>query len=368
VNTKRGDVKYEFATGIGVYDLVSKKWLVNRIVDSGTLQYSSSKHRTIEPKFLNYTSDGKRLTVFQGGFVRILDAASLAEQSHIDLDDLPLYAMGNKQARVWDMKVSSVDNKVAVLIGGFPTDISGLLRVYDLTNSRMTFEWKVQDHLSGASMAFSPDGNKIAVVEPERGEDWRTSEGPDVAIFEFNTEGVKLRLNTGPDATASAVFLDNDHLLTVPMWDARHMKRGSIKFWDINTAKLTREISDAPGGIHGYVDVSKDGKTLLGYIGLNKNSGHFMKSVTQRFRIWELPSGKIVADSPEILPLTVDRPQFRLSPDGKTVVALWPEVSAYQVHPQVFQLLSSQASVESGTKNNVYGQAVSSVSLESHPE
>jgi WD40 repeat protein len=365
VKTSRGENKYEFSAGIGIYDLVSRKWLVNRVVDSGTLQYSSSKHRTIEPKFLNYTSDGKRLTVFQGGFVRILDAASLTEQSHIDLDDLPLYAMGNKQAHVWDMKVSSTENKVAVLVGGFPTDTSGLLRVYDLTNSRMTFEWKVPDYLGGASMTFSPDGNKIAVVEPERDEDWRTSEGPDVAIFEFNTESVKLRLNTGPDATSTAVFLDDDHLLTVPMWHAQHMKVGSIKFWDINTGKLTREISDPAAGIHDYVDVSKNGKILMAYIGLNENSGHFMKSVTQRFRIWELPSGKVVADSPEILPLTVDRPRFRLSPDGKTIVALWPEPSAYKVHPQVFQLLSSQASIESGTKNSVYGQTVSSVSLES---
>jgi WD40 repeat protein len=352
VKTKRGAVNYEFAAGVAVWDLVSKKWLVNRILDSGTLQYSDSKHRTIEPEFLNYTSDGKRLTVFQGGFVRILDAASLAEQSHISLDDLPLYAMGNKQARVWDVKVSPVDNKVAVLIGGFPTDISGLLRVYDLTNTRMIFEWKVQDYLSGASMTFSPDGNKIAVAEPERDEDWRTSEGPDVVIFELNTESVKLRLNTGPDTTATAVFLDNDHLLTAPMWQKRHMKRGSIKFWDINTGKLTREISDAPAGIHDYVDVSKDGRILLGYTGLNKNAGHFMKSVTQGFRIWELPSGKVVADSPEILPLTVDRPQFRLSPDGKTIVALWPEVSGYRVHPRVFQFMSSQVIAESATKNN----------------
>jgi WD40 repeat protein len=263
------------------------------------------------------------------------------------------------------MKVSSADNRVAVLVGGFPTDTSGLLRVYDLTNSRMTFEWKVPDYLSGASMTFSPDGNKIAVVEPERDEDWRTSEGPDVAIFEFNTESVKLRLNTGPDPTATAVFLDNDHLLTVPMWHAQHMKVGSIKFWDINTGKLTREISDAAAGIHDYVDISKNGKILMAYTGLNKNSGHFMKSVTQRFRIWELPSGKVVADSPEILPLTVDRPRFRLSPDGKTIVALWPEPSAYKVHPQVFQLLSSQGSVESGTRNSVYGQTMSSMSLES---
>lgn len=350
VKMKRGEVKYDFDTGIGIWDLASRKWLVDRIVDSGTLQYSSPKHRTIEPEFLNYTYDGKRLMVFQGGFLRILDAASLAEQLRIDLGDLPLYATGNKQAHVWDVRVSPVDDKVAVLIGGFPTDISGLLRVYDLTNSHLIFEWKIQDYLSGASMTFSPDGNKIAVVEPERDEDWRTLEGPDVAIFEFNTERAKLRVNTGPDATATAVFLDTDHLLTVPMWHARHMKRGSIKFWDINTGKLTREISDAPGGIHDYVDISKDGKILLGYIGLNKNAGHFMKSVTQQFRIWELPSGKVIADSPEILPLTGDRPQFRLSPDGKTIVALWPGVSAYRVHPQVFQLMSSEVTAQSGSE------------------
>jgi WD40 repeat protein len=350
IKMKRGDYQYEFATGIAIWDLTLRKWVADKVLESGTLPYSSPRYLTIEPRFLNYASDGKRLVVFQGGAIRILDAASPAEQSHFDLDDLPLYAMGNKQARVWDMKVSPVDNKVAVLIGGFPTDISGLLRVYDLTDSRMTFEWKVQDYLSGASMTFSPDGNKIAVVEPERDEDWRTSEGPDVAIFEFNMESVKLRLNTGPDTTATAVFLDNDHLLTVPMWRARHMKRGSIKFWDISTGKMTREISDAPSGIHRQVDISRDGRILFGYIGLNKNAGHFMKIVDQRFRIWELPSGKVVADSSEIVPLSgsSEPPLFQLSPDGKTIVAIWP---THLVHPQVFKLVSSEAPSESANAN-----------------
>src|SRR5882762_753914 len=48
-------------------------------------------------------------------------------------------------------------------------------------------------------------------------------------------------------------------------------------------------------------------------------------TVNQRFRLWKLPSGMVLADSPDLVPLSAvsDPPEFRFSPDGKTVFAFW---------------------------------------------
>ena len=336
IKFKHDEHQYEFATGIAIWDLASRKWVADKIVDSATLRYGSPKHRTIEPEFLNYTSDGKRLVVFQSGVIRILDAASLAEESHIDLD-LPLYAEGNEQATLWDMKVSPGDNKLAVLVGGFPSHTSGLLRVYDIFSKQVTFEWKIEAYLNGASMSFSSDGNKIGVVVPERIIHGRGEGHPDVELFDLKLTSLNLWLDTGPDTAVSAVFVGNDQLVTAPVWDEKQMRRGSLKFWDANTGKMTREISDVLSGIHRQVDISRDGRILFGYIGQQKNANHSMKTVNQRFRLWELPSGKVIVDSGDIVPIVkLTLPKFRLSPDGRTVVALW---STSLVQPQVFEIV-----------------------------
>jgi len=323
IKSKNDEHQFEFATSISIWDLASRKWLTDKIVDSGTLPYSGSRYLTIAPEFLNYTSDGRRLVVFQGGAIRLFDPASLVEQSHIDLDDVPLHANGSDNARVWDVKVSPVENKVAVVIGGYPARTSGLLRIYDLITSRKTFERKIEAPLglNVANMSFSPSGNRIAIVI-------RKPSGPELLVMDLESATVRaLETNAW-----SAVFVDDNQLVTVQDWST-WMNRGKLRFYDVNSGKLVREIGGTPAGIHHRVEISGDKKILLGYIGKHKSVWDYgMEVVNQRFRIWELPSARVVADSEDILPLSpVDEaPNFRLSSDGKTVVALWSGDADYE--------------------------------------
>src|SRR5882762_8589306 len=319
---KGGDHQYDFATSIAIWDLASRNWVADKIVDSTTLRYGSPRHRTIEPEFLNYTSDGKRLVVFQGGVIRILDSATLAEESHIDLDDVPLYANASESAVVRDLKVSPVENKVAVVIAGYPTKHSELLRIYDLITSRKTFERTIEAHvgLSVANMSFSPTGNKIAIVIRDGG----------LELFVMDLESSTMKAIKA-DAW-SAAFVDDIQLVTVQPWST-WLNRGKLRFYNVNSGKLGREMGGTPAGIHHRVEISGDKKILLGYIGKHKSVWDYgMEVVNQRFRIWELPSARVVADSEDILPLSpVDEaPNFRLSSDGKTVVALWSGDADYE--------------------------------------
>ena len=315
----------EHYSQISIWDLKTREWTTQKSGDQKTFRFYIKNGRHVEPRFLNYTFDGKKLIVFQGGAIRILDADSLIEQSHIDLELPLLYPDGHERTTVWDMKVSPAENKVALLIGGVPTDTSGVLRVYDLVTKRMTFEWKSEDTLNSATISFSPDGKKIALAAHERFGYTQGKGNPDVVVLDLDSASVKLWLDTGGDTTIQTAFPSNDQLATVPLWNVWHMNRGAIKFWDINTGKMTRSISDVPSGIHAQVEISRDGKTLFGYTGKQKNVYHAMATVNQRFRLWELPSGMVLADSPDLVPLSAvsDPPEFRFSPDGKTVFAFW---------------------------------------------
>ena len=315
----------EESSNIAIWDLKTKEWTQEKSVFRKTFPSYIKNTRGVAPRFLNYTFDGQRLILFQGGALRILDPVSLVEQSSIELDLPLLYPNGHAWTTVWDMKVSPVENKAALLIGGYPTDAYGLLRVYDLVTKRKTFEWKFEDNVNSGSISFSPDGRKIAVATHWTFSRTRGKGDPNVVILDLDSGSVKLWLDTGEDGTANLLFAGDNELVAVPMWHVRHINRGAITFWDVNTGKMTRKISDAPAGIHHQVEISRDGKTLFGYTGKQKNISHFTEIVNQRFRLWELPSGKVLADSLDILPLagTSDPPAFRLSPDGKTVFGFW---------------------------------------------
>src|SRR5262250_3096363 len=99
---------------------------------------------------------------------------------------------------------------------------------------------------------------------------------------------------------AQAVFANNAELRTVPQLQSDRKKHGSIKFWNINSGKVIRQITAAPDSVHYFLDVNSSGTRVLGYVGKEKRVENFNDSVDQRFRIWDLASGKVVATSPDL--------------------------------------------------------------------
>jgi hypothetical protein len=135
-------------------------------------------------------------------------------------------------------------------------------------------------------MSFSPSGNRIAIVI-------RKPSGPELLVMDLESATVRaLETNAW-----SAVFVDDNQLVTVQDWST-WLNRGKLRFYDVNSGKLVREIGGTPAGIHHRVEISGDKKILLGYIGKHKSVWDYgMEVVNQRFRIWELPSARVVADS-----------------------------------------------------------------------
>jgi WD40 repeat protein len=309
-----------FTAQMAIWDIRTRKLLLKTDFDSTVAQRD---YWQIEPQFVHYLPDGKRIAVIERGAAHTFDATSLKEVARIDLQLLgERNAPGAPVPWVVDMVAAPIGNVLAVLIDYLPTSQSAKLQIYDAETGRMTWEWSFDYDVNGYSLAFSPDACKIAVAMPYP----RRQIGLGVLVLDIRSHKEIFRLaSRNEDPAQRVVFASNKELVTAPAWEGGHIKRGTIKFWDIDRGTVTHQIDAPPGGAHYYVGLSRDGRYLLGYIITEKNVEHFTESVDQRFRIWKLPSGDVLATSPNFgLEGHSYLPELRFAPNGMTVIAYWP--------------------------------------------
>lgn len=313
--TLNDGAKFEYTAGIAIWDLSSRAVVTRTVFDRTE---NRNEFWSIAPTFVRYAGGGRNLVSIDRDVVKIFDAVSLKQISQIDLGLGKPATQRESKPLVVDMTTAPEGSQVAVLITYLPTYRSGKLRIYDLESGRMVRDWSFQEDVNGYSLAFSPDGSKIAIAMPQ------ARLGTGLLVFDVTSGGLVLRLQGKREAPASSIFANEDELLTVSAWKSSNLKDGSIKFWDVKNGTAIGQITASPDGIHSDVDISRNGKYLLGYVGSSKANEYFIDTETQRFRIWELPSQKVIATSPNLRQPKAELPKLRLSPDGKTVIAFWP--------------------------------------------
>jgi|HubBroStandDraft_1064217.scaffolds.fasta_scaffold04608_3 WD40 repeat protein len=215
---------------------------------------------------------------------------------------------------------------------------NGLVRVYDLTSGALLQEWDMTKHpYCFGDAAISPSGNQIAVSRvPENG--WRRAKDvQNLELFEVSSGKLTLQIKTG-HLPGRIVFAGESRIATddtvVPQPFYPHPK---IKLWDTSNGKLISEFSDPKVGARRFVGASSDGSVILGYIPKEVlRTAHFSpfwnESLEQRFRLWDVATGKMIATSPLIFPrlnLTVNGrnaeldPSLELSANGEAVLVFW---------------------------------------------
>jgi len=148
--------------------------------------------------------------------------------------------------------------------------------------------------------------------------------------------GVNTKYVAGP-----VLFGPNETLLTGSVNDDRKgYKYDTVKIWDARTGKLLREITNPHAGVHYRLDLSADGKLLLGYTGTEKPVENFVNVDSQQFQIWDFASGKLIATSPRIYPVNnvILPPEIQISPDGRFVLVSWGQASPPPNAPVVYEV------------------------------
>jgi WD40 repeat protein len=221
-----------------------------------------------------------------------------------------------------------------VAISSLIGDNGGFVRVYDLRTGQIVREWRLHGEVFYVTgVALSPDGGRVAAswlpfVPSSDPEAFIPSGVNNVRIMDVKTGEALLGVST-KYAAGPVLFGPNDTLLTASINDDRKgYSLDSIKIWDARTGNLLREIVNPHAGVHYHLDLSPDGKLLLGYTGTEKPVENAVIIDTQRFQIWDFASGRVVATSPKIQPIKIEQPQIQLSPDERFVVVWWDDGEA----------------------------------------
>jgi WD40 repeat protein/predicted Ser/Thr protein kinase len=144
-------------------------------------------------------------------------------------------------------------------------------------------------------VAFSPDGKTVASVSMKdfgaAGEAvlWNASSGEEI-----------LRLKSTRGCTSVAFSPDGKHLAT----DKYFSRAECVLLWDLDTAKVSRSLSEHTGPITGLV-FSPNGKHLVS------------SSLDQTVKIWDVEAGKetsVLHDEAGVLAVAI-------SPDGRRIAA-----------------------------------------------
>ena len=281
-----------------------------------------------QPRYIEYTANGRYLVMFDESALRVLDARTYGEVRRVTYDE-PRENFPNDGWKTVGFSVAPDGSRAAVAISSTIGAHGGFVRVYDLGTGQILREWRLHNGVRYVTgVALSGDGKRVAVSslpvprssEPEA---FIPAGINSVRVMDVQTGKTITEVNTKYVA-GPVVFGPNNTLLTGSINDDRKgYSLDTIKIWDARTGKLLREITDPRTGVHYRLDLSLDGKLLLGYTGTEKPVENFVTVDTQQFQIWDFASGQVVASSSQFGPNKDEIPRIQLSPDGKFVVVWW---------------------------------------------
>jgi len=327
-------------TEIQIWDFRTAKLIAHRpLLPESALGRSSSSTSGVYA----YSNSGSRILFCSGGYLKLLDAATLDPLKQIDLGASSWPALSPGQEAYSFIRAVAMDKRgerVAVLLQ-WGTGAGGELRVYNLTSGELIKKWNYEElrgkrdrteDFGGADISSDGKVVSVSIIPFNLGEGSLSGTDRNVLVLDVDSGRTLSSINTGyPTGEVCFAATNPTSLLTVSAdnYDRSRSHTDSIKVWNPLTGKLLRELQRPPEGVHFQVQVSSDGNTVLGYTGLEKFTGHWWLGEEEngivaydRFALWNFQTGKIIASSPEITPAQGHR-RFLLSPSGD-IVLMYP--------------------------------------------
>ena len=277
--------------------------------------------RVVEP-FLRYRPDGRLLLSYDGaGLAHIFQPV--------------------------DMEWSPDSSRVAVI---FSSGIfhGGVVRVYDVATGKLQWE-RSFDFVEAGGEAWSPDGRRLALTlltgQPNTA--YPPRDLANLLVLDSESGQTLLAIRTG-DLAGPVCFAPDNAVLTAPV---HFLPQGHdrwnhevVKVWDATTGKLIRRIASPGRDIHDRLELSRDGKVLLGYVG-REHSGFVLRYLEftyevldRKFQLFDYKTGDVIATSPDLTKgcqAGYDAPSFRMGPHGDRVLVYWPSSGC---PPSVFEV------------------------------
>jgi WD40 repeat protein len=225
-----------------------------------------------------YTPSGSMILLGRDNHLLLLDSHTFDEIREINLEtgNWPNVPPDSGFSFVKRVAVDKSGDRAAVLLqwgrGG-----GGELRVYNLNSGDLIRRWdyhslrKTNDRNADFGGGdISADGRHVAVsvIPFVLGEGVLHSSDRNVFVLDVDSGSTLAAFNTGyPAGDVRFAPSAPPVLLTVSADDFNRQRspKDAIKVWDPLNGKLLCELAGPPGGVHFQVQVSSDGRTVMGY-------------------------------------------------------------------------------------------------------
>ena len=250
---------------------------------------------------LQYSHDGRSIAFSNGNIIHILNTSNYDEKKQFSLAPFP--GTGSGWASTI-LRISPADKKVAVYLADNVQSAS-TIRVYDLTTGHLDREVTPPMGVGSGGLAWSPDGTMLVFMWlPVHPGESLPAEVRNARIIEVASGHEVCSFNTGYVAGPIEFLSDSVVITASKNPDPRHFSDDTIKFWDVKTGRLLRQITSPDTGVRNAISVSSDGRRIMGYTGKERYDEltHDNQVLEQRFRIWDSETGQVLVTSPAILP------------------------------------------------------------------
>jgi len=343
VDATKGTLKgggLDLAEEVQIWDLRGTKMVARKILATEWLADPNAYGRG--ERFVRYSLKDNKLVICRNGHLQIFDSETLELIRDVDLGmehwpKFPANSVANSY--VADVEIDENAHRAAILLAWGPYG-GGELRAYDLTSGEQLRQWPFEKvgFPGRGPISIDPAGRRIAIaVLPfSPGERRLRADEHNIFLLEIDSGKVISSINTGY-ISGAICFAPNDTVLSVSLNpEVKRFARDTLKVWNAETGKLIRELPSEPEGVHDSLHLSADGLIALGYVGLEKRVGDSNVTLYQRFRLWDLSTGNVIATSPDLLPMEEGGPRLRLSAAGNLVL-VYPVGNAdplrlYQIH------------------------------------
>jgi len=307
---------------VEIWNLAGKRLIAHRVLNAvpdGVANENLIPQQRAGDRFVRYSADGSHLLVYDGESLVVLRGLSSA--SGMSKDPAPKQLEEAKRISlklgppkentiVQTIEVSPDGSRVAISICNPLQNSGNTVRIYSLLTGEILRKWDFDTGCIAPSyypLAWDPTGNYVAISLPlfpggiPRPLSLHRSKKKDLLIMDVNSGAEFASIHSGFIVGPVCFTTQNTVIAASLNADPSYFADDTIREWSIPSGKLIREIKGPPQGIHTLLALSKDGRIIFGYTGMEKQVENFLDNDFLEFSLWDYKTGKSIGSSGHIM-------------------------------------------------------------------
>jgi WD40 repeat protein len=176
----------------------------------------------------------------------------------------------------------------------------GIIKVFDLDDGRLTAEILVNAEIGRVkSIDVSPSGKDAVVLHDRPSKNGAQMKYENMTFLDLMTGAVLRRQSVDIDG-CQVSFVGDTHVAVASCDIGFAYKNTVINLFDLHSGAIVKRFRNSPDVSRAPISATSDGRLLISYTGSESLIKNTLQIEAARFAIWDVSTGRIVAQSPKL--------------------------------------------------------------------